>query len=169
MEGSSHFEKNDKFLSELTKEEQEAERDKMQELVNMMRAKLNVDQNGAIKGKEINGMPVYPTQKQYEEALFEIERLKTRVDRENIDEKLISGLHKIILRGGKKIAEFLATDFKKQKRGIEETIKGIIENDPELELETLKKLGDDYGQKEIEIKKTRDAERAEELEYKDFE
>lgn len=168
MEGSSQFEKNDKFLTELTKEQQEAERDKMQELVNMMRVKLNVDQNGAIKGKEINGRPVYPTQQQYEEALFEIERLKIRVGRENIDEKLISGLHKIILKGGKKIAEFLATDFKKHKRGIEETIKEIIENDPELELETLKKLGNDYGKEEIEIKKIREAERAEELEYKGF-
>ena len=168
MEGPSQFEKNDKFLSKLTKEQQETERDKMQELVNMMRVKIGVDQNGAIKDKIIDGKPVYPTKEQYEKALNEIEELERKVKDKNINEKLISNLHKIILIGGKKIIDFLSIDFKKQKKGIEETIEEMIKGDSSLQLEALKEMGDQYGRREDELEEIKKAERIEELEYKGY-
>jgi len=149
--------------------EEEKERDQMQELVNMMRVYLNVDQNGALIGKkDINGKPIYPTQKDYEQALNGIEKLQKIVKQEKIKEKLISNLHKIILLGGKKFIEFLDTDFKNQKKGIEEIIKEMIENDPTLQLEELKDKGKKYGENEIKLGQIRKAEEIEEKAYEGF-
>lgn len=148
--------------------EQENERDEMQELVNMMRISLNVDQNGAIIGKsDKDGKPEYPTQEQYEKALSEIGELKRKVEGKKINEKLISNLYRVILLGGKKFAEFLSADFKKQKKVVEETIEEMTKNDPGLQLEVLKKVGDQYGKKEIELAKTREAEEKEEFYYQE--
>ncbi len=148
---------------------QENERDEMQELVNIMRAYLKVDQNGALIGiKDINGKPVYPTKEQYEETLEEIKKLKQLSGQKKINEKLISNFHKLILLGGEKIIELLATDFKKSKIELENRLKEMVKKDSILELEKLDNEGKDYGKEEINRYKTLLAEAAEEAEEKKY-
>ncbi len=145
------------------------ERDEKQEMINMMRVLLNVDQNGAIVGKnDKNGKPEYPTEEQYSKALTEIEELKRKVEGKKINEKLISKIRGLILAGGKKVSEFLSADFKDQKKAIDETVLEMINNDAELKLKILKECGIKYGKDEIDLYRQRILENLEEKYFEDI-
>lgn len=142
------------------------------DLANMMRAKIGVDASGTItdpiklEDSDTGGMPIYPSKEQYQKAFEYIEELEKIIQKRKFEEKELGKLKKIASLGEKAFFKFLLSlSFSnKNLKKFQNEIKDISEN----EYNDLKEKGDDFGQKEIQLKKDIEKWNEEEEEYNKY-